>query len=918
MIKYSNRHIFVQKPLFARGELVLLDRVVTVFPKTTLKRKIKMTEKDEAIETTTTTTMMSSVEEYRKMGNKVGPLLRLIGPEKDDTIREKMLIVLADCAELDANVRKDVLLTAPREGLSALVTCLSDRRKEFSKPALRTIAHCTYAEFTDPEEKRRAIEHVRDSDAIEELVDMLSSLDVQKDSIELNRVIVALGNFANDSMELRNEIRACGGVEDLVDAISRGAKSAEASIGALDVFEAGVLALENLTNDNRKNTDAFVQSNGVETILGAIASPSDTALGKLVASGQETKTAALRLLDRAAESAAARMLPTPSTWVAYVLRTIDSEILDSRAERTQRALATRLLAQCLRLAPTADSTKDGEKGKGTTRTQRIARALHEQLERHGGVEWAVRLLRRQYVDDAERKDLDRNGDASSKSSSTSFRTSEELEQTAWLVLGRCVRVRRSAIREFCETKGVDLLLCVLCDLRSRGRVSAQREKTVGMAAYLLSIVLFACDAMRSEDATKVMEAVWAEGAPTSSRPIQALLQLLRHRDPRVQRHALLCFEGLKRHPHAARRFVERNLATRFRMLDRRTRDRETPSTKGVQFAVAAQALSDWTRSQFCDSVASFEAATDRLARPLLPSYPSRERELEARGARSRLAKAIVESGACRNVRMRRIFCRRGGLGAMLHAIGRSAVGGAATLAFLRDMRPLIVSETATRLARESETSAGKDASADDEEEEEDRGVLASIARRAESKRASQSLRVDEDEADVCFVVGSERKRFFAHRSTVVESCSGLRRLVRVAYRTNETTPQCVEVEIPKDVTYRAFKAIMTFAYTGSTARAVRQDNLFPPPSRCLVDLLVAGRALRVPEVTEAARHELEERLNPETACEILELSAELEPPAWGLGRAAFECALTHYTRLAKRDRPSLIRALRAYLPKILT
>lgn len=833
-------------------------------------------------------------------------------PSADVVVRERALICLADVSAFDENVRRDVLASP---SLKHIVACMTDgKHPQIADLALKVALHCSFLETEKLSKKRESeiVENLEDANLIEELVDALSiggstKVRSERRCTRLSSIMTALGNFSCHDGRLKNEVRACGGIEDIADVVSNASRASSSS--SSELVEVGLMALDNITQGNDRNVDAFVRTGLVadDLIKRVLASDRPRSLD------DETELATLRLIHRCDTAATVALLQQfdTSPWIPSILRIIVGAAGTTAAEAT--SLATKILARCLRLSGSGSSALKKER----------VESFHEAIVDARGVRLALKILRTHYRLD------DSNGDVIALN-----RIDEELVQTCWLVLGRCARQSKTkrAVVEICRSGGVEILLKIIVSRPPRDNGSERADlhtKTVGMATFLLSCCLFEYDAMDAEDAERLMDLVWGEvdndndddeSVDNTGRSggdvVLALVRMLRHADTRVRRHATLCIEGLQRGPHAARRFALYDVPSRMKMIGRRSKRGSEGAT--IDFSVAANALRRWIRAQLCSSGDAFGSVVDRIAgRHHLERRRRRQRrptslsERETRAQRVRLAQALVESGALRaNAERRARFVRRGALRALIGMIGRSSGGeSAVAMSFLRDVRPLITAETERRLSDSCSETKRRDRS-----DSVDSTLRAIVG----SKEDDDD---DSDPPDVKFSI-SGGHAFVAHMR-VVRRCDALRDLLR----NNDTDDEEYRyvATVPDAVPYRAFKAIMTFLYTGNAARALCQDNIREPSIRYLIDLLRASRRFETTDLSDRILSELKDRLNRRTVVDLLEASIDLAPPAWDLGLASFELLLTSVLPALRGNaggnegprRSDIVRALNAYLSVVL-
>ena len=163
---------------------------------------------------------------------------------KKSSLREKALLILSESTHLDLKIAKSVL----EEDIRPLIRLFSS-----SKLALQIVANCSRTSRAT-----KCLKTIERSNLIEELVDMLC----KKDDWFVSKAITCLGNFACEYPELQNEIRACGGIEDLTDVLRRFVSSWSTSL-----LEACLVTFENIIDNNERNRNAFVRVNGVNLLI---------------------------------------------------------------------------------------------------------------------------------------------------------------------------------------------------------------------------------------------------------------------------------------------------------------------------------------------------------------------------------------------------------------------------------------------------------------------------------------------------------------------------------------------------------------------------------------------------------------------------------------------------------------------------
>lgn len=163
---------------------------------------------------------------------------------KTPSLREKALLILSECTHLDLKTATLLL----REDIRPLIRLFSK-----SRLAIQILYNCSRTSRSDD-----SLKTIEQSNLIEELVDLLC----KKDDWIVSKAVACLGNLACEYPELQNEIRACGGIEDLTDVLKRCDSSWSTSL-----LEACLVTFENIMDGNERNKNAFMRVNGIDCLV---------------------------------------------------------------------------------------------------------------------------------------------------------------------------------------------------------------------------------------------------------------------------------------------------------------------------------------------------------------------------------------------------------------------------------------------------------------------------------------------------------------------------------------------------------------------------------------------------------------------------------------------------------------------------
>jgi len=486
--------------------------------------------------------------------------------------------------------------------------------------------------------------------------------------------------------------------------------------------------------------------------------------------------------------------------------------------------------------------------------------------------------------------------------------STKIVQMWWLLLSRCVRNDADAARIFCESNGVNMLLTILCDhhrrsgrfrtIRYESEQNEEANRTLGMVTFMLSC-LFAEKNMTSAS----MDLFWKGD---DAMPVLALIRLMKHSESRIRKHALLCLQGLQFGPKAATRFAEHNIVYRLAMMGRRQKkmQQNVEDETQIRFSVAARALQAFITNRLRTDLEAFEAALSSLSSSS-SSSPSEEeeekkkkdedekdkekmmimkekerkedkdkkkdereekneRELARMTRKSRIVRQITMSKCLRDDKdqiRREVLVRSGALDEIICELMFERESRTSSLEFLRELRTVaenisnrlvVVHDNDENLVRFDHDNDG----------------------------------VDDRNADVIFSVDGDE--FLAHSTIVSRSEYMNRIMLQNKKQKNVDESGVIVVKISRDVvTYRAFKAIMSYIYTQNVHMALSLGNMPRASIDFLIEVWAAARTFQMTEISQHALKILRKRINPESASLILNASLGVKPPLWKLGSESF-------------------------------
>ena len=187
----------------------------------------------------------------------------------------------------------------------------------------------------------------------------------------------------------------------------------------------------------------------------------------------------------------------------------------------------------------------------------------------------------------------------------------------------------------------------------------------------------------------------------------------------------------------------------------------------------------------------------------------------------------------------------------------------------------------------------------------------------------EDAEIEDQNADVIFSIDGDE--FLAHSNIVSRSEYFNRILLTGKEEKMSDENGTLVVRISSDVvTYRSFKAIMGYLYTGNVRFALSSGNIPRSSIEFLIEVWSAARLFEMSEISQRALEILRTRINKKSAASILDASLEINPPLWELGQESFEYIVKYASLMLKNSEEKIECSLKnaksvvRYLNRIMT